>query len=573
MPEITESELVARAQAGDRAAFTALVHSHYGMALGYAQTWLKDYQLAQDATQEAFEQAFLSLSSLNDPAAFVGWLRRIVRHRCLRRFRQRDVSVLSTGDALETFHEQAWGRAASLPSELGEVRDLLSSAISTLPDSERDVVTLFHLMDCSQREIAAFLGLPLPTVNNRLHQARQRLKDWRSNMPRTKTTAPRDPSLSVGTIQSIRGPVVEVRFDSAAEVDVFDAIAVVGDDNLPVERMKVAHRYGDGRVICFSTSSNAARLSVGTSVLNSGQSGIGLTPFTPVPSVTADDVVAATAELAPRKKDPEKLLETGIKAVDLLCPIVRDGSLAQVGVAGVGRMALLDELRHALASTPHRLSVFGMVSPRETDSYRGWPGSDAMAERSNHLRTYWTLAKGGTDPEYPALQAFDTIHYCTLMLAVQGLYPALDPEYSTSRWLVEPVASERHVAIAARAREALTEVKRVYIPPRALELWAAGASEAARRAVRAYQPQVERNQAEGLRRARQLQFFLTQPFWTASEHTGWEGSSVPLDTTLDDCEAILNGEVEQLPVEAFLYSGTLDEVRERAEIKSFRAFA
>jgi RNA polymerase sigma factor (sigma-70 family) len=565
-----EAELVRRAQNQDVAAFTALVHSHYGVALGYAYSLLRDVHHAEDATQEAFAEAHTFLPRLQDPAAFAGWLRSIVRHRCLRRIRQRDWLSIAEPSALESLHAAPVGRT----QESTERSDLLRRALSTLPKSERDVVTLFYLNDCSQREIAAFLQLPVTTVNNRLHKARQRLKQWGANMHDTtihQVNPDHDPALKVGTILRVQGPVVEVRFDPTATLDIFDALALIGSDGLPVERLKVSHRIGDGRALCLMTNRGADRLVPGTTLLNAGP-GIILNPRFAFPAVGADEVVEAVEVLAPKSTAKQSIFETGIKAIDLLCPVAAGGSVAQVGVTGVGRIALLEELRHALKTAEVPLHLFGLVEKNDSGNYRDWPAEAARQDRAGQLYTYWVVAHHGTDPDFLGLRAFDAVHYCTPILAVQGLYPAIDPEYSSSALLSETVAGADHVELARRARTLLIEAKRTFCPGLALELWACSARGSAARSARDFQPEIAEADELRLSRARKLQFFLTQPFWTAAQDTGWRGCSVSLRDTLDGCRKILDGEVDDLPVDAFRYVGTLDEARELAKSGEFRCF-
>src|SRR5262245_45675196 len=76
--------LVSRARSGDDDAYGALVRRFQDMAVGYAYSMLRDFQLAQDASQEAFLEAYRVLHGLREPAAFPGWLRRIVFKHCDR---------------------------------------------------------------------------------------------------------------------------------------------------------------------------------------------------------------------------------------------------------------------------------------------------------------------------------------------------------------------------------------------------------------------------------------------------------------------------------------------------------
>jgi hypothetical protein len=149
--------------------------------------------------------------------------------------------------------------------------------VRSLPAREREIVLLFYVKECSQREIASFLGLPPSTVNNRLHEARTRMKQWEKNMETHRIDPAVDDRVArIGTVVSTRGPWVEARFEPDAPFDLFDALAVMDADGKCVERLKVAHRAGEGRVICLPTSKDATPVAVGTSVLNTGKVGLEL---------------------------------------------------------------------------------------------------------------------------------------------------------------------------------------------------------------------------------------------------------------------------------------------------------
>src|SRR5262245_15257067 len=87
-------QLVASARAGSIAAFGELVRRYQGMALAYAFSLLRDLPLAQDAAQEAFVAAYLTLVQLAEPAAFPGWLRAVVRTQCGRIARRRRLEAV-----------------------------------------------------------------------------------------------------------------------------------------------------------------------------------------------------------------------------------------------------------------------------------------------------------------------------------------------------------------------------------------------------------------------------------------------------------------------------------------------
>src|SRR4051794_15761008 len=162
---MASEESIERATQGDVASFTELVGRYQGMAFGYALSLLRDFHLAQDATQEAFVAAYFGLATLDDPGKFPSWLRGIVRHQCARFLRRRQVATVTLDTA-----QTVMGREPPPDCQIEE-RDgvaAILAAIDALPETLRAVTILFYLEERSQREIAAFLALPVTTVNNRL---------------------------------------------------------------------------------------------------------------------------------------------------------------------------------------------------------------------------------------------------------------------------------------------------------------------------------------------------------------------------------------------------------------------
>jgi len=166
--------LLSDVRAGDLQAFGQIVRRFQDMAYGYAYSILGDSHLAEDATQEAFVQAYLQLSDLRDPDAFPGWFRRIVYKHCDRFTRRKGVPTVPL-DAVAEPCSDALG-----PDEITqerEMKDAVLDAIRALPEDERLVTTLYYINGYSQKEVAQFLEMPATTVNNRLHASRRRLKE------------------------------------------------------------------------------------------------------------------------------------------------------------------------------------------------------------------------------------------------------------------------------------------------------------------------------------------------------------------------------------------------------------
>ena len=166
--------LVLAAQRGDLDAFGLVVERFQKMAYAVAYATVGDAHLAEDAAQEAFIEAYLSLPKLREPAAFPGWFRRIVFKRGDRLIR---------GKSLTTVPIEAAGEVAARepgPAAVAEARELrreVQGAIDELPEPDRLLVMLFYLAGYAQLEIAAIAELPVATVKKRLYRARQRLRE------------------------------------------------------------------------------------------------------------------------------------------------------------------------------------------------------------------------------------------------------------------------------------------------------------------------------------------------------------------------------------------------------------
>src|SRR5882672_10935859 len=92
-------QLVRRASGGDVAAFVDLTRRFQQFAFGSALALVRDFQQAEDIVQEAFVAAWSALPRLEDPAAFPGWLRGIVRHEAFRVLRRRRLQTAPLADA------------------------------------------------------------------------------------------------------------------------------------------------------------------------------------------------------------------------------------------------------------------------------------------------------------------------------------------------------------------------------------------------------------------------------------------------------------------------------------------
>ncbi len=177
----TLSSLVIAAQQGDFAAFSAVVQRFRVMAYATAYMMLEDVHLAEDATQEAFIEAYLHLPKLREPDAFPGWLRRIVFKQSDRLIRGKQLKTVPL-EATPTFDIPADDFNPALLVEGMEMRDSVRQAIATLPEHERLVIALFYGGGYALKEIASFLEVAQTTVKKRLFDARKHLKAHLQNI-------------------------------------------------------------------------------------------------------------------------------------------------------------------------------------------------------------------------------------------------------------------------------------------------------------------------------------------------------------------------------------------------------
>jgi F0F1-type ATP synthase beta subunit len=135
------------------------------------------------------------------------------------------------------------------------------------------------------------------------------------------------------------------------------------------------------------------------------------------------------------------------------------------------------------------------------------------------------------------LDPFDVVNRHSRDLARAKVYPAVDVVMSRSSLFQTNAVSAEHVVVAERVRKAIAA------------LWAADLN--------------AENRADALmlERALKLQNYFTQPFFVAERWTKCPGTTVPLADSLQTCRDILDGRYDDLPTEAFYFSGDMTEIR------------
>lgn len=163
-------ELVELAKARDQLAIAALVERYQHTAVVAAWAILGDFHAAQDVTQDAFVDAFRTLSRLRNPDAFAAWLLTGVRRRSIRA--RKTKRPVTGGLEMAEMIEASQGSAPEWFSKFEE----LVAMFAQLPEHERDAISLRYLSDLSVKQIAAELDRPIGTVTKQLSRAISRLQ-------------------------------------------------------------------------------------------------------------------------------------------------------------------------------------------------------------------------------------------------------------------------------------------------------------------------------------------------------------------------------------------------------------
>jgi len=171
-PELNDHNLVLRAQAGDRNAFSDLIRQHRAGVINVVYRMCGDSQIAEDAAQEAFIRAWQDLNRYKPKAAFRNWLYRIATNAAIDVLR-REKEPLD----IDEMQLPSMGVSPEGSVEIVEQSVRVQKAVLGLPDASRAVLVLREYEGLSYREIGETLGIPLGTVMSRLNYARNLLRE------------------------------------------------------------------------------------------------------------------------------------------------------------------------------------------------------------------------------------------------------------------------------------------------------------------------------------------------------------------------------------------------------------
>jgi F-type H+-transporting ATPase subunit beta len=448
-----------------------------------------------------------------------------------------------------------------------------------------------------------------------------------------------------GVIVSVRGSVVEVRFD--ARLPPIHSVLRTGPDKRIVIEVLAQPDAHHVRGVALTPTQGLAR---GMSAEDTGaplKAPVGeglLSRMFDVFGNTIDrggvlsDVKWHSVHRAPpplaRRSTQSEVFETGIKVIDVLVPLESGGKAGLFGGAGVGKTVLLTEMIHNMVRNqkgvsifcgigercregeelyhdmkqagvlPNMVMVFGQMNEPPGARFRvghvaltmaeyfrdeqhrnvlllidnvfrfiqaGMEVSGLMGQMPSRLgyqptmgtelagleeriantdtgsitsiQAVYVPADDFTDPA--AVHTFSHLSASIVLSrkrASEGLFPAVDPLQSISRMATPGIVGERHYRLAQEIRRTLAlyaELKDI-IAMLGLE-------------------QLSAEDRKVVGRARRLERFLTQPFFTTDQFTGLEGKFVSLEDALDGCERILRDEFKDYPESALYMIGSIDE--------------
>ncbi|HBP88982.1 MAG TPA: F0F1 ATP synthase subunit beta [Nitrospiraceae bacterium] len=454
-----------------------------------------------------------------------------------------------------------------------------------------------------------------------------------------------------GTVISVRGSVVDVRFDHhlppiysllRAGREGRIAIEVLAQlDTHRVRGIALTPTQGLARGMAVEDTGGPLMAPIGKGILSRMFDVFGnVIDREPAPS----DIQYRTVHQAPpalaRRSTQSEIFETGIKVIDVLMPLERGGKGGLFGGAGVGKTVLLTEMIHNMIGQhrgvsifcgigercregeelyremkdagvlPNMVMVFGQMNEPPGSRFRVGHAALTMAEyfrddehrdvlllidnifrfiqagsevsglmgqmpsrlgyqptmgtelarleeriantdtgAITSIQAVYVPADDFTDPA--AVHTFSHLSASIVLSrkrASEGLYPAIDPLQSNSKMATPGTIGERHYRLAQEVRRTLAQYAELkdIIAMLGLE-------------------QLSPEDRNVVARARRLERFLTQPFFTTEQFSGLKGKLVSRKDALDGCERILQDEFKDYPEHALYMIGEVEEAKEKVK--------
>ena len=208
--------------------------------------------------------------------------------------------------------------------------------------------------------------------------------------------------------------------------------------------------------------------------------------------------------------------------------------------AGSEVSALLGRIPSAVGYQPTLATEMGMLQERITSTTKGSITS---------VQAIYVPADDLTDPAPATTFAhLDATTVLSRAISDLGIYPAVDPLDSTSRILTPEVVGDEHYAVARSVQTVLQRYKDLQDIIAILGM-----------------DELSADDKLIVARARKIQRFLSQPFHVAEQFTGSPGKYVKVEDTVKGFKTIVDGELDDIPEQAFYMQGTIDDVKARAK--------
>jgi len=208
--------------------------------------------------------------------------------------------------------------------------------------------------------------------------------------------------------------------------------------------------------------------------------------------------------------------------------------------AGSEVSALLGRMPSAVGYQPNLATEMGELQERITSTSKGSITS---------VQAIYVPADDLTDPApATAFAHLDATSVLSRQIAELGIYPAVDPLASTSRILDPEVVGDEHYRVAREVQRILQRYKDLQDIIAILGI-----------------DELADEDKLIVARARKIQRYLSQPFHVAEQFTGFKGRYVKVEDTVRGFKMLVDGELDELPEQAFLYVGAIEEAMEKAE--------
>jgi F0F1-type ATP synthase beta subunit len=323
-----------------------------------------------------------------------------------------------------------------------------------------------------------------------------------------------------GTVHAVHDAVVDIRFAPEWLPIPTSLLLSTGDESATPAHLRVVAQL-DRETVRALRAPACVPITIGSAVTTLANPG----PDEPLDLATLH---RALDQLAPRAPEPHGLIATGIKVIDVFCPLQTGMRVALCGAAlNVGTFVVMRELTQRLQGHAQTLSLFTTLPISDADAWRAMREEWAHAViLGSEVTAFQILTSRCDATPFTQATAWDAVLGFSTALAEAHLRPAIDPLHSTSRALTADIVGDNHIAIVMNARRHLSEL----------------AEASARSSTR-------------LHRARLLRSYLTQPFYVTEAFSGRPGIRIDCRDALADCAAILAGHHDQLDPQTLYLGG------------------